>query len=310
MRAFDLSRCALSIGALAALLSACGGGSSVPVSAGNTLTGATGTKHHQTFLYTGAEQTFIVPAGVTRLTVVARGGEGSGGFFHGSGNPGFPGRVYAVIHAHAGEKLYVYVAGSGKDGGFNGGGVGGGGDHGYGGGASDIRTGGDKLKDRIIVAAGGGTAGGCTLYCYNGGGDGGGLSGRQGCCEGGGVSGGAGEGGTQSAGGAGGAGGIGPKSIYNGQPGDKGALGQGGNGGKGGPGTGSRAGIPGGGGGGGYYGGGGGGGSASLVETTTADIGSGGGGGGSSYVEPGAITSRMWTGWQGGNADGQVIFSW
>jgi hypothetical protein len=313
MRAFRFGRCALGISLLGAFLSACGGGSSVPIAADNTLRGATGAKHHQTFSYTGTKQTFIVPAGVTRLTVFARGGEGSGGFYHGSGIPGFPGRVYAVVRVHSGEKLYVFVAGSGAHGGFNGGGAGGGAEGLVGGGASDVRTGGDALKDRIIVAAGGGTAGGCEYYCYADGGEGGGLSGKQGCCGGGGHSGGGGAGGTQSAGGLGGAGGTGHTSGESGQPGGNGTLGQGGSGGKGGgsPSSDYIPGIVGSGGGGGYYGGGGGGGSASVNYSSDPDFGGGGGGGGSSYVEPSAIASRMWTGWEAvGKGDGQVIFSW
>jgi hypothetical protein len=34
-----------------------------------------------------------------------------------------------------------------------------------------------------------------------------------------------------------------------------------------------------------------------------------GGGGGSSYVEPSAIKSRMWSAWKS-NGDGLVVFSW
>jgi hypothetical protein len=308
MRAFEFSRCAFGIGAAVALLSACGG-SSVPIGTAHAFIGPTGPKHHQTFSYTGSKQTFIVPVGVTRLTVIARGGQGPGSSSHGAGRPGFPGRVYAVIHVHPGGKLYVFVAGPH---GFGGGGGGGGGDRGFGGGASDVRMGGDELKDRIIVAAGGGEAGDCGGYCYADGGAGGGLNGGQGSSGSGTDAGGG--GGTQSAGGSGGAGGKGKQSSGSGQPGGNGALGLGGDGGAGGQTTGSApiAGFPGGGGGGGYYGGGGGGGSPSFAKYTYYQYGSGGGGGGSSYVEPSAITSRMWTGWRGamGTSDGQIIFSW
>ncbi len=309
MRAVRLRRAALSISLAEALLSACGGGSPVPIATSNALITPSGLKHHQTFSYTGTKQTFVVPAGVTRLTVIARGGEGTGDFVHGAGTPGFPGRVYAVIRVHAGSKLYIFVAGSGRDGGFNGGGAGG---FGNGGGGSDVRVGGDALKDRIIVAAGGGGAGGCELYCYADGGYGGGVNGQKGSGFGR-SSGGGGGGGTQAAGGLGGAGGKGKKSDENGQPGGNGALGLGGNGGAGGQGTSSyhQQGIPGGGGGGGYYGGGGGGGSSPPLTTSSLDYGGGGGGGGSSYVESHAIASRMWTGWRAyGNGDGQIILSW
>jgi hypothetical protein len=308
MRTFEFGRSYVCTSAAAALLSACGGGSSVPVAAGNAFSGATGPKHHLTFSYTGAEQTFTVPAGVTRLAITARGGEGVGCFFHGCGYPGFPGRVYAVIRVHVGEKLHVFVAGSGRDGGFNGGGAGGPDNRRSGGGASDVRMGGDALKDRVVVAAGGGTAGDCALYCYAFGGSGGGLKGQSGSGNGG-AYGGGGGGGTQSAGGQGGAGGIGHKKSQNGHRGGNGTLGRGGNGGAGGASVGSYA-FPGGGGGGGYYGGGGGGGGASAGYSPSS-LGSSGGGGGSSYVEPSAITSRLWTGWRAyGNGDGPIIFSW
>ncbi|MGA8797771.1 MAG: glycine-rich protein [Candidatus Cybelea sp.] len=319
MRAFKFYRYALGIGAAASLLSACGGGSSVPVSTGSTVTGAGGLKNHQTFSYTGNEQTFIVPAGVRRLTVVAHGGKGDGNVSY--GYTGFPGRVYAVIPVHSGEKLYVFVGASGTHGGFNGGGVGGapgsGTFQGYtGGGASDVRMGSDKLKDRIIVAAGGGGSGDSFSYGYAAGGNGGGLVGKSGGVAPYGGGGGGGGGATQSQAGSGGAGGLGSQSGGNGQPGSNGSLGFGGNGGDGGPGNGCGSyglcyGSPGGGGGGGYYGGGGGGGGGAGYASSGRSDGSqgGGGGGGSSYVEPRAITSRMWTGWRA-TGDGSVMFLW
>jgi|HubBroStandDraft_6_1064221.scaffolds.fasta_scaffold172949_2 hypothetical protein len=304
MRAFKLSRSALGIGVAAALLSACGGGSSVPVSIEQAFNGgATGIKHHQTFTYTGNKQTFTVPAHVTRLTVVARGAEGVGISFPGSAcSPGFPGRVYAVIRVHPRDKLSVFVGGrrgfnGGGAGGFNGSGTGRGSD---GGDASDVRQSGDALKDRIIVAAGGGGDGNSYYYCFASGGDGGGLDGDPGYYGGG--------GGTQTQGGAGSPG------SGNGQSGGNGALGIGGNGGNGGaPSRSSRCpGLAGGGGGGGYYGGGGGGGAGGSASSSgNCRSNSDGGGGGSSYVEPSAITSRMWTGWRGtGNGNGQIIFFW
>lgn len=324
MRAFEFSRCALSISTAALLLSACSG-SSIPVHAtGNAATGAGALAKHKTFDFTGTRQRFIVPSGVTQLTISARGAAGGGRVVSGgpsSAYPGLPGRVYAVIPVHPGDKLYVFVGGwpgySGQTGGFNGGAVGGGGGVGGrykgkgGGGASDVRMGGDRLKDRIIVAAGGGGAGSCYIYCYAQGGDGGGLAGKPGGTYGGAVGGGAGGGGTQSAGGSGGPGGLGSHSSQNGLPGANGALGRGGAGGNGGPGYNSEylvSGTPGGGGGGGYYGGGGGGGSGGNYSEYLESQG-GGGGGGSSYVEPSAITSRMWTGWRT-KGDGRVTFSW
>lgn len=298
-------RCALSISVAAALLSGCGG-TSVPTATDNTIAGASARKHSQTFGYTGAKQTFIVPAGVRQLTISAHGGAGAGFSIRNYNLPGFPGRIYAIVRVHPGDKLYIFVGGSGGHGGFNGGGAGGaaGNGSGYGngspgGGASDVRVGGDKVNDRIIVAAGGGGSGGTYLYSDADGGNGGGLVGESGFGYSG-ISGGGGGGGTQSTGGSGGSGGLGSQSK-DGQPGANGALGVGGNGGNGVAGGGSYSGLGGGGGGGGYYGGGGGGGGAKYDG--------GGGGGGSSYVEPGAITSRMWTGWRA-TGDGRVVIRW
>jgi hypothetical protein len=321
MQTFAFSRFALRIVAATVLLAACGR-SSVPIATGNTTPDASVPKHSKTFDYTGKEQAFIVPAGVRRLTVIAHGGQGGNGgarptCYHPPSVdtvPGFPGRVYAVIRVRPGEKLYVLVGGSG---GFNGGGPGGTAGYGSckgqnGGGASDVRIGGDALKDRIIVAAGGG-GGGESLAVFTGyapGGNGGGLAGQSGGSDGYSIDGGGGGGGEQSDGGAGGVGGLGSQSSAgNGNPGGHGKFGAGGAGGNGGPGPQYYGGLPGGGGGGGYYGGGGGGGGASYNRYNYDDSASGGGGGGSSYVEPSAITSRMWTGWRS-KGDGRVIFSW
>jgi hypothetical protein len=88
--------------------------------------GTNGVKNKKTFYYTGKEQTFVVPTGVKQLTVTARGGEGAGvSYYPSTDPPGFPGRVYAIIRVHPGEKVYVFVGGSGAHGGFNGGGAGG-----------------------------------------------------------------------------------------------------------------------------------------------------------------------------------------
>lgn len=167
MRAFESSRAALGMSVVAALLSACGG-SSVPQTSSNAASDVSALKSSKTFTYTGKVQTFKVPAGVTQITVVAHGGEGGGFSVDPSTNsPGRPGRVYAIIPVHPGEKLYVVVGGSGARGGFNGGGTGGSsGSEKYtgnpGGGASDVRADGDTLNDRSIVYYGGG--GGGSLY--------------------------------------------------------------------------------------------------------------------------------------------------
>ena len=80
-----LSRYALSTGAAAALLAGCSGGLQLPTSpsAVNDATKA----DKKVFHYTGAAQTFVVPQGVTQVTIDARGAAGQGcycvsGIFH------------------------------------------------------------------------------------------------------------------------------------------------------------------------------------------------------------------------------------
>src|SRR4051794_3161999 len=94
------------------------------------------------FASTGAEQTYVVPAGATSVHVTAIGGHGGAGVGSAGGAANL---VAADIPVTGGQTLYVEVAGNGKDsndatnpgqGGFNGGGNGAGG----GGGASDVRT--------------------------------------------------------------------------------------------------------------------------------------------------------------------------
>ena len=75
MRAFKFARCDLSVCVAALLLSACGG-SSMPIQASRDALGATTSKNSRTFKYTHKKQSFVVPPGVTQLTVVALGGEG------------------------------------------------------------------------------------------------------------------------------------------------------------------------------------------------------------------------------------------
>ena len=216
-----------------------------------------------TYNYTGAPQTYAVPAGVTQITVTANGA--GGGSFNGSAasfsaGGGGGARVTATLTVAPGDVLNIYVGGQGiasysftsVAGGYNGGGsVNGPG--GAGGGATDIRRGGNALSNRVLVAAGGGGAG----YCNGAsGGSGGTTTGSAGYGSTNGT------GGTQTAGGSAG-----------------GALGQGG----------APSASSGGGGGGGYYGGGGG------------DV-CGGGGGGSSWVTPaGSSGISMLAGVAGGD---------
>ncbi|MBL7809994.1 MAG: HYR domain-containing protein, partial [Saprospiraceae bacterium] len=247
-----------------------------------------------TFDYTGAAQTWTVPAGVTSIDVEVIGA--GGGNADACGTPGIAGnggKVMATIAVTPGETLTLYVGGAGTAGaaglaglgGYNGGGDGqalasqgqlGGG----GGGASDIRQGGAALANRVVVGAGGG--GGASCACQPGvGGDGGDLSGQTTGPDCAGGSGGG--GGTQLAGGAGG-------NLPGWCMGEAGGLGFGGAACDG-SGNGINAG---GGGGGGFYGGGGG--------------GWAGGGGGSSYTTPGATNVVHIQGFNSGN--GQIIISY
>lgn len=221
----------------------------------------------KTFNFTEGEQTFVVPAGVYSVHVVAVGGRGGS---ETSAVGGQAGEAIGDIAVTPNQTLYVEVGGDGEslgeggEGGFNGGGNGGGG----GGGASDVRTEPASallsLESRLIVAGGGGGAG---------------SSGPSGV---GGNGGAAGEdGGTSEsyAGGGKGTLGEGGKGAEGCEPagtGTDGIFGEGGDGGY----SGVESG-PGGGGGGGYYGGGGGGGACI--------VGSSGGGGGSSLVPLGGI---------------------
>jgi hypothetical protein len=273
------------------------------------------------FVYTGAEQCYVVPSGVDQIEVEAIGGAGSaGGVWNGppgifppGGGGGSGADVTGDLSVWPGEQLYVEVGGSDTPatyvsaGSFNGGPVGGNaggamlGDQsaGTGGGATDIRviscgsecqTGGDptSLASRLLVAGGGG-----------GGGSGGSLE-------------------TSYEPGSvyGTAGGNGGDSSQDGSPGQTaenvpGGIGGGGGGGgtqNGGGAAGAScpsetvltAGLGmggfgattppyGGGGGGGYFGGGGGG---CSTSTTSAVPGGGGGGGGSSYG-PAATAYQM-----------------
>jgi hypothetical protein len=125
------------------------------------------------FSYTGAEQTFTVPAGVTSMHVVAIGGKGGANSYQTVAG-GFGAVVSADIAVTPGQLLIVVVGGNGGDatsgtggaGGFNGGGAGGnvlpdsrlvGGG---GGGMSDVHTPEGVLTGLIFAAGGGGSGGG------------------------------------------------------------------------------------------------------------------------------------------------------
>ncbi|MEO6254198.1 MAG: M36 family metallopeptidase, partial [Ferruginibacter sp.] len=168
----------------------------------------------QNFAYTGAVQTWVVPAGVTSVSVKAWGAQGNRNA--GSILGGLGGYAQGNLAVTPGQTLYINVGGGGTstiNGGFNGGGASGANagcalaQGGGGGGASDVRVAANTLAARAIVGAGGGGAGGNrTAGCGRGTGGGGGAgyygggggAGWPGVPPGGPVP----TGGTQSAGGA------------------------------------------------------------------------------------------------------------
>jgi hypothetical protein len=244
----------------------------------------------RTFNYTGAWQTFTVPAGVTALTTTVKGAASAGVL---------GGVVTGLLAVSPGNVLYIVVGGAGAGpngatGGGNAFGAGGKGGNGRGcaggwggGGFSAIRL--SSTAGTLKCAAGG--AGGTGVN--NGGAAPGGQGGSTTGANGGGKAGGG--GGTQSAGGAGGVGTSGPEFV-------------GGNGGSMtvyagyGGGSGGYNGGGGGGGGGGLYGGGGGNGSSTGYQAA------GGGGGGSNYH--GALSGGTNTRGGGNNGHGQVVLTW
>ena len=256
------------------------------------------------FLYTGFEQGYTVPAGITLVHVSAVGGDGGATGENLTG--GHAATVLADLSVTPGEQLWVEVGGAGSGvGGLNGGGDGGT----YwstdtasgGGGASDVRTVScgtqapgsvgcpdlaNSLESRLLVAGGGGGAGylGMNGFAGEDGGNAGSTApgtgageaptglgpGNGGTCPSTGVGG---ENGFQSEGGAGG-------SSPAGDP---------------------YSGAGGGGGGGGYFGGGGGG---ACVGSDAA----GGGGGGSNFVLAQAM--KVTTGLdQTQGADGEITIA-
>ena len=246
----------------------------------------------QTFSYTGSDQTFTVPSGVTSITAYMWGAAGAAGYnYSGSGGGGRSsntggagGFTTGTISTSAGTvyKLVVGEGGTATDvtAGFTASVYGGGGrgrvhSHagigGGGGGYSGIFLTSVSHGNSVLIAGGGagavGEGTGSNDYPGNGGGStgqDGGLNNSSGH-----NSNGVGHGGTQSAGGAAGAG-----DAYSNQPGS--AL-QGGDGGH-----------MGGGGGGGYYGGGAGG--------HTNGHGSSGSGGGSGYIGHSSVSNGTTTG--------------
>jgi len=231
----------------------------------------TGTAQTYTFAYTGGQQTFYIPAGITALSIDMVGADGGSDYVSGYGNRGVGARIQCIVPVSAfsvnptlGGAVWINVGGVGSNGtssycygssagGYHGGAAGSG-HGGGGGGGTDINIASSLTSwaTRVVVAGGGG---GCGDYDGNcSGGTGGGLIGGNGQC-----------GYSAYAGGGGGL-----------TTGGTGAEGSGGTGSFGAGGTGAYDYC--GGGGGGWYGGGGG-------------YFYGGGGGGSSYVPTSAIFS-------------------
>jgi hypothetical protein len=213
------------------------------------------------FTCTKSIQNLTVPTGFNYMYVDITGAaSGSGGISTPAGTPGYGARVRSYLKVIPGSLLHVIAGCKGTNcpstpllaptyfsGGYNGGGSG----HGFegepggsgGGGASDIRLNGLTLRDRIIVAGGGGGYF-CHPFCGpQKGGDGGrygqagsGLTGVPACCANNHLGG---SGGTNSTGGIAG-------YTCTGTPSTNGILGFGGNG--------ESSNVAGGGG--GYYGGG------------------------------------------------------
>lgn len=254
----------------------------------------------QVFTYTGADQTFEVPCGITSISVKiwgAGGGGNGGGNTENGGSGGAGGFVSGTYTTTGGTTLTITVGGGGSSnrGGTQGnaGAVAyGGGGRGFQGGPYNSGSGGGRsaisLGSNYIAVAGGGGGGGgwgysSTLTYRPAGGPGG-----QTAVAGNGLDGSLtvpspSAGGTRGSGG--GTGGRGSSLAYSGGAGAADGIGGNGNG------TGN---YRGGGGGGGYFGGGGGGGGAATHV--------GGGGGGSSFVggtgftgtnTPGTVTTRL-----------------
>jgi hypothetical protein len=187
---------ALAISLASALLAGCGG-SQLPIGANGASAAAQPRSHHRIFHYTGGEQSFKVPAGVAHVRIAATGAEGATGDYNVlGGEGGLGGSVQGTIPVTPGERLTIFVGGSGNQDGFNGGGgptrcpnsyycFGGGG------GASDVWQGATDWPTALWWGAGGG----------------GGDIGGSGALGNGGFAGSGGAGGTQSSGGKGGAGG-------------------------------------------------------------------------------------------------------
>jgi hypothetical protein len=240
-------------------------------------------KTRYTYGSTGANQTLVVPAGVSYIFVKMWGAGGGGGSYGGwrQGSPGGAGGFsHGIIPVVPGETITIRVGGRGlaipanassyPDGGRASVSTGDNRYAGSGGGSSSILVP-SQASAYVIVAGGGGGGGSMNGFELNSGGAGGGLIGECAAItptNGGNNNG---KGGTQSAGGAGGTGNV--------AAGNGGSFDGGDNG---------NSAPYGGGGGGGFFGGGAGGYNASNVM--------GGGGGGSGRIHSSVIMGATYTG--------------
>ena len=135
---------------------------------GYLMSGTTGSYGYS---YNGYPQKFVAPAAGI-YTFEAWGAQGG---HRGANNGGRGGYSTGQMFLNKGQIVYVYVGSNGNNKGWNGGGY----QPGigiYGGGASDIRVGGQSLYNRVLVAGGGGSVGASGNY----GGVGGGTTGGYG----------------------------------------------------------------------------------------------------------------------------------
>lgn len=260
--------------------------------AAGVLTGADAASAETTTFTTPGQHTYTVPAGVTRVDVVAAGGAGAANGGAPARRGGLAAKIIATLDVAPGDTLYAVVgtSASGTTPGANGGGEAGGTAAqcptapGAGGGASDVRTvplgQPGSAASRVLVAGGGG---GAASFGLDGGTDNeyaqlaGGHRGRGG--------------GSAARGGQGGL--NGDPGFGGGGGGADGTASSGGRGAAAVAGEGSGCG----GGGGGGYGGGGGGGAA-----TSGGPGGGGGGGGS------LVPEDRWAGMAGPGEPPSVTF--
>ncbi len=273
-------------------------------------------KDEITFEYNGTDgsdgsvQTFTAPA-TGDYTLEAWGGQGGNGYISASSTlaGAYGGYSKGTVSLNAGDILYIYVGGKGKDGdstttaktgGYNGGGNGSGnGKGGAGGGSTHIATTEGLLStlsssttNILLVAGGGGGSAGYTGYK---GGNGGGTSGTAGTSSSTRYAAGA---GTQTSGGAGA--GYNTKSA-----GDSGTFGKGGN-----AHNYNSAVNYSGGGGSGYYGGGGGGYRSGTAKGGKDDYRyTSGGGGGSSFIKT-SLTNTYTSSQTSYTGNGKAIISY